>query len=344
MEKGPDRTKLIKEYNALIKEHELLSQQLLTIDEFYADEKARIDKEKAEHERDLQDDKIAKAQELGFVMIGEEQREFDAYIAFLDEKILAEEAYSEKWFDLMQHRQDKYDQHIAHQLDTGRMSTVEHLAMLSEQLEQENLTAEKRLELQGQMIGASKAFMEEGGMIHKAFLKKELVDFITAQQLKLLGKLAEILAMGASTLGASLAIQLPIYAGAIAVLEGAKSKVMAFEKGGLINKPTMALMGEAGPEVVIPEKGFKDYVKDQILPFQAKALGVPLSDFTNQNFIQNSVNMSRQEQLTEVNTNAIQKMSNEIEMLSRTMNQPQGVTITDGSTIISAEMERGRLN
>ena len=150
--------------------------------------------------------------------------------------------------------------------------------------------------------------------------------------------------MGASTLGASLAVQLPLYAGAIAVLEGAKSKVMAFEKGGLIDKPTMALMGEAGPEVVIPEQGFKDYVKDQIIPFQAQALGIPLSNFTNQNFIENSVNMNRQEQLTEINTNAIQKMSGEIGTLSKTMNLPQGVTITDGSTIISAEMERGRLN
>jgi hypothetical protein len=34
-------------------------------------------------------------------------------------------------------------------------------------------------------------------------------------------------------------------------------------------------------------------------------------------------------------------MSGEIGLLSKTMNQPQGVTITDGSTIINAEMERG---
>jgi len=270
--------------------------------------------------------------------------EFEAHIAFLDEKILAEEAYTEKWFELMEHRQSAYDTHIAHQLETGRMSTVEHLAMIQEQLSQEGLSTERKIELQGQMIEASKAFMEEGGMIHKSYLKKELVEFIHAQQVKLLGKLAEIMATGASTLGVSLAVQLPIYAGAIAVLESAKSKVMAFEKGGLIDKPTMALMGEAGPEIVIPEQGFKDYVKEQIIPFQAQALGVPLSEFTNQNFISNSVNMSKQEQLTQINTSAIQKMSGEIGMLTKTMNQPQGVTITDGSTIINAEMERGRLN
>ena len=319
-------------------------QALLDIDDFYAKASQKIKDEKREHDEEVHQDKIAKAQELGFVLIGEEQREFDAYIAFLDQKIEAEEAYSEKWFELMDHRQSKYDEHIMHQLETGRMSTVDHMAMLSEQLSADDLTTERRIELQEQLMTASTAFMEEGGMIHKAFLKKELVNFITAQQLKLLGKLAEILAMGASTLGASLAVQLPLYAGAIAVLEGAKSKVMAFEKGGLIDKPTMALMGEAGPEVVIPEQGFKDYVKDQIIPFQAQALGIPLSNFTNQNFIENSVNMNRQEQLTEINTNAIQKMSGEIGTLSKTMNLPQGVTITDGSTIISAEMERGRLN
>jgi len=114
--------------------------------------------------------------------------------------------------------------------------------------------------------------------------------------------------------------------------------------GGVVDSPTLTLLGEAGPELVIPEQGFKDYVKEQIIPFQAQALGVPLSEFTNQNFIQNSVNMNRQEQLTEINTTAIKKMSGEIGLLSKTMNQPQGVTITDGSTIINAEMERGRLN
>ncbi|MBL4896285.1 MAG: hypothetical protein JKY75_05375 [Erythrobacter sp.] len=119
---------------------------------------------------------------------------------------------------------------------------------------------------------------------------------------------------------------------------------MAFEKGGLIEKPTLALMGEAGAELVIPEQGFKDYVKSQIIPFQAQQLGVPLSNFTNQNYIKNSVNMTRQEELTEINTNAIEQMSDKIGMLTKVMNMPQGVTITDGSTIINADIERGRLN
>ena len=344
MTQGKEKDAKIAEWKALQAELLVHENKMTDINDYFILQRRKIaEDEKAEAE-DLMMEQQAKALEMGFVMEGMYEREFSAHIEFLDDKILAEEAYTEKWFDLMEHRQSAYDTHIAHQLETGRMSTVEHLAMIQEQHSQEDLSTERKIELQGQMIEASKAFMEEGGMIHKSYLKKELVEFITAQQVKLLGKLAEIMATGASTLGVSLAVQLPIYAGAIAVLESAKSKVMAFEKGGLIDKPTMALMGEAGPEIVIPEQGFKDYVKEQIIPFQAQALGVPLSEFTNQNFISNSVNMSKQEQLTQINTSAIQKMSGEIGMLTKTMNQPQGVTITDGSTIINAEMERGRLN
>jgi hypothetical protein len=54
--------------------------------------------------------------------------------------------------------------------------------------------------------------------------------------------------------------------------------------------------------------------------------------------------MTRQEELTEINTNAIEQMSDKIGMLTKVMNMPQGVTITDGSTIINADIERGRLN
>jgi len=328
----------------IVAEEEALTNELLTINNFYAEEKAKIDAEKAEHEEEAQQDRIAMAEEMGFVLIGEEQRNFDVYIEFLDAKIQAEELYSERWFELMQHRRNKYDEWIEHQLETGRMSDVEHMALLSKQLQDDSLTVERRIELQGQLHQASIGFMQSGALTYKSYAKQKLVTFITEKQIWLLGKLAEIMATGATTLGLSLAFQLPMYAGAVAILEGAKSKVMAFEKGGLIQKPTLALMGEAGAELVIPEQGFKDYVKSQIIPFQAQQLGVPLSNFTNQNYINNSVNMTRQEELTEINTNAIEQMSDKIGMLTKVMNMPQGVTITDGSTIINADIERGRLN
>jgi hypothetical protein len=269
---------------------------------------------------------------------------FDRHIDYLDKKIEAEEIYSEKWFQLMDHRQQKYDEHMQHQIDTGRMTTAEQMAETAKLLEDDTITAERKMELEEQMAQQSLMFYESGANFAKDYAKKEAIAFITSQQVKLIAKLAEILAQGATTFGTSLIYQLPMYAGAVAILEKAKAKVMAMAVGGVVDSPTLTLLGEAGPELVIPEQGFKDYVKEQIIPFQAQALGVPLSEFTNQNFIQNSVNMNRQEQLTEINTTAIKKMSGEIGLLSKTMNQPQGVTITDGSTIINAEMERGRLN
>lgn len=338
------RTANNKRRTALAKENILMLQQIQKSERFYQGERQKIINEEKEANANLRDEKIGLAQEMGFVIAGEEQRNFDQYIAFLDAKILAEELYSEKWFELMDHRTAKYNAHIAHQVETGRMSDVQHMALLSKQLQDETLTVERKIELQEQLQEVSIGFMESGANIYKSYAKQKLVSFITEQQIRLIGKLAEIMATGASTLGISLAVQLPLYAGAVAILEGAKSKVMAFEKGGLIQQPTMALMGESGPELVIPEQGFKDYVREQIIPFQAQALGVPLSNFTNQNFIQNSVNMTRQEQLTEINTQAIDKMSSEVGLLNKTLNLPQGVTITDGSTIINADMERGRFN
>jgi len=47
-----------------------------------------------------------------------------------------------------------------------------------------------------------------------------------------------------------------------AIAEGAT--VAAFAKGGLINAPTLALMGEAGNEIVAPESDFKDWARGMV--------------------------------------------------------------------------------
>lgn len=46
----------------------------------------------------------------------------------------------------------------------------------------------------------------------------------------------------------------------LAGLEAAKGAIMALAEGALIAQPTLALVGEAGPELVAPEKNFLDYV------------------------------------------------------------------------------------
>ena len=100
----------------------------------------------------------------------------------------------------------------------------------------------------------------------KEFLKGELIDYITAKQIQLIGDLAKIWSTGASTLGTSLAVSLPLYGVGIALLEGAKAKVQAFADGGLVEKATLGLVGEAGPEVIAPQKGFQDYATKELTP------------------------------------------------------------------------------
>lgn len=111
----------------------------------------------------------------------------------------------------------------------------------------------------------------------KNFLKQELIDFITAQQIKLMLKLAEIMAQGGATLGASLPVSLPIYGVGVALLEKAKGKVQAFAKGGLVENATLGLVGEAGPEIVAPQKDFQHYVKNELTPMIKANLGIDVT-------------------------------------------------------------------
>lgn len=69
----------------------------------------------------------------------------------------------------------------------------------------------------------------------------------------------------------------------VANLAAAKASTKAYAVGGLIDKPTYALMGEAGPELVAPERDFKYWAKSlvfagselqsQIAARQSSALG-----------------------------------------------------------------------
>jgi len=59
--------------------------------------------------------------------------------------------------------------------------------------------------------------------------------------------------------------KLPAIIGLEALFVGLRAGITAFEHGGVIDRPTMALMGEAvhrsGPEVVAPRKGFKQELR-----------------------------------------------------------------------------------
>ncbi|WP_306600761.1 phage tail tape measure C-terminal domain-containing protein [Geothrix sp. 21YS21S-2] len=62
----------------------------------------------------------------------------------------------------------------------------------------------------------------------------------------------------------------------IAVMMAVMNSITAHAVGGLINKPTLSLMGEAGPELVAPEHDFKDWAYNlsaNVLASQQQAQG-----------------------------------------------------------------------
>jgi len=65
---------------------------------------------------------------------------------------------------------------------------------------------------------------------------------------------------------AAISSKLPAIIGLEALFAGLRAGIMKFEHGGVIDRPTLALMGEAvhrsGPEAVIPKRGAKEAVKE----------------------------------------------------------------------------------
>ena len=317
--------------------------QILEMEKFYDGERAKVEEERITASLEADNEIVQSRYEMGKAIKDEEQMQFDAYLAHIDARLEAEKLYSEEWFALMSHREDVVDDHIEKLTKDKYKGFQQALVLLQEEADAEETSAERKKEIQDRMaeLTIERLGKLRGGF--KEFLKGELVDFLTAQQIKLFGKLAEILATGATTLGTSLIVSLPLYAGAIAMLEVAKNKVNAFAKGGLIDSPTLALMGEAGSEVVIPEKGFKEYVRDQIVPYQNQLIqtGLP-SNLINQNFSQ-QMNAEKLETLTAINTTAIQQMKDEIKVVSQALKAPQTMTITDGSAFATGQVHRGSL-
>lgn len=319
------------------------ARKIAEIESFYTDERAKIEVDRVESGVNADNAIVASRYAMGQKIISQETLDFESYIDFLDARIIMEKAYSDEWFALLAHREETFDSHIT-KLNDGKWTGFrESLAVMNEEANLNATSAERKKELQDKMTELT---MERLGKLRggaKEFLKGEVLDFITAQQIKMFGKLAEILATGGATLGTSLPISLPLYGAGIAMLEVAKNKVSAFAKGGVINSPTMALMGEAGSELVIPEKGFKDYVREQIVPYQTDLIAQHLTPYNiNQNFNQ-TLNQERMESLTALNTDAVQQMKSELGTIKNALMLPQAMTISDGNTFASGSVKRGSL-
>ena len=150
--------------------------------------------------------------------------------------------------------------------ELGTISTTDYILELQKRRDAETTSAEQKISLEAQLeqLGIERfARLQQGW---KAFLKGELIDFITAKQIEMLATLGTIWAEGGATLGTSLTVALPMYGTGIAILEGAKQAITAFAEGGRIDSPTLALMGEAGAEFVAPEANFEKYSKETLTP------------------------------------------------------------------------------
>ena len=326
-----------------VKERTKGEERKAQIEAHYNNERKKVEGERVQAEIDANDEIVASRFAMGQKIKSQETIDFEAYIAHLDKRIEAEKMYSDEWFQMMEHREDVFDDHIT-KLNTHKFSGFqESLRLLNAEANAEETSAERKKEIQDRMAMLTEERLGRLRLGFKEFLKGELIDFLTAQQIKLFGKLAEILATGGATLGTSLAVSLPLYGAGIAMLEVAKNKVSAFAHGGVIDRPTMALMGEAGSELVIPEKGFKDYVREQIVPYQTDLIAQNLAPYNiNQNFNQ-TLNQERMETLTALNTSAIQQMKDELGNVRKAIMLPQSMTISDGQTFASGSVSRGTL-
>lgn len=91
------------------------------------------------------------------------------------------------------------------------------------------------------------------------FLKDFLLRFLSALEIQVLAAqaagIATAIAQAPATFGASL-LQIPAIlaqaAATLAIFEGLKAIIRGLAEGGIVRSPTLAMVGEAGPEAVVP--------------------------------------------------------------------------------------------
>jgi TP901 family phage tail tape measure protein len=151
--------------------------------------------------------------------------------------------------------------------ELGTISTKDYLIELIKRRDAEEAGSIARLEIEKQIEEVTLERFHRLDQGFKEFLKGEMLDFITAKQVEMLATLGAIWAKGGLSSGVTLGPDLALYATGVAFLQGAKSIVTAFAEGGLIDGPTLALMGEAGQkEFVAPEVKFDEYSEKTLTP------------------------------------------------------------------------------
>lgn len=188
-----------------------------------------------------------------------EQNRVDAFISNNLKQLSDEDARVDRLFEL------------------GTMSTIQYINQLKMRADAEEEGGLRRLEIEDQIEQLQLQRFDRLRLGFKEFLKGEAIDWITAKQVEMLASLGAIWAKAGVTSGFTLAPDLAYYGTGIAILEGAKSLITAFAEGGGVKKPTLAMIGEAGPEFVAPEKKFEQYSRDTLTPMIMKQTEAALS-------------------------------------------------------------------
>ena len=102
----------------------------------------------------------------------------------------------------------------------------------------------------------------------KAVFKGILTTVIDLVQGFMLAAAAGAQFKGVLSMFMTFATDLPALLAGTVALQALRALVATkFEYGGEINRPTMALMGEAGTEWVAPQRSFKDLISGKIMPY-----------------------------------------------------------------------------
>jgi len=265
IEAEKSRTEILKENLEVVKKVVLTNEVVLNLE-------GAITKQREKKAEALDEETQA--------VVNNYETQFNIFVKYRDRMILKEKAFQEALKETGKTQQaitdafirnglseiDAEDAKVDRLYELGTISTENYIKELRYRLQFEEEGSLARISLENQLEQLQIERFARLRQGWKEFLKGELIDFITAKQLEMLATLGAIWAEGGATLGTSLAIALPMYGTGIAILEGAKQAVTAFADGGLIDGPTLALMGEKGREFVAPEAKFGEYSKNTLTP------------------------------------------------------------------------------
>lgn len=222
---------------------------------------------------------------------------------------------------------DEDDAKVDRRYELGRLSTIQYINELKIRRDAEEKGSNAREALENDIEQLQIERFSRLRLGFKEFLKGEIIDWITAQQTKMLASLGVIWAEGGATLGASLTVSLPMYGIGIGILEVAKQAITAFAEGGEARKPTLAMIGEAGPEFVAPEKKFEQYSKDTLTPMIRAQVETKLMTDSGNGVLGATM----------------QEVKDEIKSLRQTVSMPYTILTGTQLKAMNARMTRGYL-